>query len=374
MINDLRFRYAFDMLDEDHNGQLSVSELGHMVEACCCGPQFLRDMKAKILGEAKGSATLDQFQQVIIPEFNRHGLHSRDVIDGVARLQRRAGKKRVVLDPVIVTMRDGGEGKSAGMGAPEHQAARNRGLVLAAELLAPRSWRGGLAPARGSDERNTAQQVIANAATLVHGGAMEEALAMGVCSEAGGGEAAGLLQRLLGSADPSVQLRRFCRLAREAQRIVKAQPALVRVRAPAKVFGDVHGQFQDLIALFREFGMPTHHGGDIESVSYVFNGDFVDRGPAQVETLALLLALKVAYPARVWLVRGNHEFREQNQGECVESGRLPAAWQQQCDAHSTGSKLLCSDMGMIYTSSDNRFIVWGCPFALCVCVWLLGKR
>jgi hypothetical protein len=44
----------------------------------------------------------------------------------------------------------------------------------------------------------------------------------------------------------------------------------------------------------------------------VFNGDFVDRGQHQLEVVCLLFALKVLYPSRVWLIRGNHEFRKLN--------------------------------------------------------------
>ena len=48
--------------------------------------------------------------------------------------------------------------------------------------------------------------------------------------------------------------------------------------------------------------------------TYVFNGNFVDVGLHQIEVLCLLFALKVLYPSRIWLNRGNHEFREQNMG------------------------------------------------------------
>ncbi|CAM9924910.1 unnamed protein product, partial [Ectocarpus fasciculatus] len=93
---------------------------------------------------------------------------------------------------------------------------------------------------------------------------------------------------------------------------------MVEVPTPSKIFGDIHGQFRDLLLMFREFGFPSHHSGDIETVSYVFNGDFVDRGAHQIETVALLFALKICYPSRVFLVRGNHEFVGMNKrmGSC----------------------------------------------------------
>jgi serine/threonine-protein phosphatase 4 catalytic subunit len=52
--------------------------------------------------------------------------------------------------------------------------------------------------------------------------------------------------------------------------------------------GDIHGQFYDLLELFRV-------SGECPDVNYLFMGDFVDRGFNSVETLLLLISLKVDF-------------------------------------------------------------------------------
>ena len=99
----------------------------------------------------------------------------------------------------------------------------------------------------------------------------------------------------------------FSHLCTSVMEIVKAQPMVLQVRAPIKVYGDLHGQFADLMRLFAQYGSPSELAGDIDAVDYLFLGDFVDRGSFSLETVALLFALKCRFPDQVHLVRGNHE-------------------------------------------------------------------
>ena len=139
-------------------------------------------------------------------------------------------------------------------------------------------------------------------------------------------------------------------LVRSARAVLAAEPNVVRLQAPITVCGDIHGQFYDLINILDQLGAPggsqptpepsctnsststapgataakapepeqvrmtdgSESESDGESATtrqILFLGDYVDRGYFSTEVLLYLVAMKLKYPARVHLLRGNHETR-----------------------------------------------------------------
>ena len=98
---------------------------------------------------------------------------------------------------------------------------------------------------------------------------------------------------------PENEIRELCTKAKE---ILTKETNFQPVKAPVTICGDIHGQFHDLKELFRL-------GGQLPYTNYLFMGDYVDRGHYSVETVSLLVSLKVRYPDRITILRGNHESR-----------------------------------------------------------------
>ena len=108
------------------------------------------------------------------------------------------------------------------------------------------------------------------------------------------------------------------KLCEAAEQLFQKEPSLIRIKSPIKIFGNLYGQLGDLLKLFDNFGTPSDSvlHGDIDGFSYLFLGDYIDRGNYSLETIALLFAFKVKQPDSFILLRGHHEdiFTNRNYG------------------------------------------------------------
>uniref|UniRef100_A0A0N4ZRN1 Serine/threonine-protein phosphatase n=1 Tax=Parastrongyloides trichosuri TaxID=131310 RepID=A0A0N4ZRN1_PARTI len=103
------------------------------------------------------------------------------------------------------------------------------------------------------------------------------------------------------------------RIIHHAAMLFESEPTLLEinlddVRKEINVVTDIHGSLNDLMRAFGMYGAP----GD---TTYLFLGDYVDRGDYDVEILIFLFLIKICYPRHIYLLRGNHEFQDLN-GKC----------------------------------------------------------
>ena len=107
------------------------------------------------------------------------------------------------------------------------------------------------------------------------------------------------------SRQSRMELGEVMTLIDRAKEIMTPESNVLKLDAPLVIVGDIHGQFYDLVNMLKVGGSPS----ESEDKQYLFLGDYVDRGHFSCEVMLLLLALKVANPHKIWLIRGNHECR-----------------------------------------------------------------
>ncbi|EAX85289.1 Ser/Thr protein phosphatase, putative [Trichomonas vaginalis G3] len=94
-------------------------------------------------------------------------------------------------------------------------------------------------------------------------------------------------------------------LLRKCKEIFRIEPTLLRLEGDFNIIGDIHGNLKDLLRIISFTGLQM-------SIGFVFLGDYVDKGDLSIESIVLILAMKLAYPTKVFMIRGNHEFDNMN--------------------------------------------------------------
>ena len=114
-------------------------------------------------------------------------------------------------------------------------------------------------------------------------------------------------------------------VVRKLMEVLYMESSVLELRAPITICGDIHGQLEDLFELFDK-------AGGIGTDTFLFMGDYVDRGYYSMDTLVYLLTLKLKYPDKFFLLRGNHECRAVSRvygfyDECVVRYGHAGVWQ-----------------------------------------------
>jgi protein phosphatase len=73
----------------------------------------------------------------------------------------------------------------------------------------------------------------------------------------------------------------------------QSQHSLLEITGNVVIVGDIHGNLQDLVRILRRRGLDS---------TYVFLGDYVDRGDFSVEVILFLFTMTCKYPGRFFLL------------------------------------------------------------------------
>lgn len=95
-------------------------------------------------------------------------------------------------------------------------------------------------------------------------------------------------------------------LCKAVTEVVRLEPRVLKVPTPCYVIGDTHGNIHDVLTYEAQL-WPLAPA--VLPVSYLFLGDYVDRGDHGIEVISYLFAQKLLAPTKFLLLRGNHEIR-----------------------------------------------------------------
>lgn len=156
-----------------------------------------------------------------------------------------------------------------------------------------------------------------------------------------------------------ISRRKVFQIVKAAMALFRSEPTMVELPRPepdhkVTVCGDTHGQFYDLLNIFNKNGWPS------DKHTYVFNGDFVDRGSWSTEIALTLYLFKILLPNNLFINRGNHESDSMNitygfAGECKAKYNTDNVFKSFSESFST--------LPLATLLADQYFIVHGGLFS-----------
>lgn len=90
-------------------------------------------------------------------------------------------------------------------------------------------------------------------------------------------------------------------LCDDAKKVFLNEYNVLKIEGDVIVVGDIHGSYHDLLRILNFTESHTNF-------KVIFLGDYVDRGCFSLECITLLFSLKIKFPYKYFLLRGNHEF------------------------------------------------------------------
>jgi len=93
------------------------------------------------------------------------------------------------------------------------------------------------------------------------------------------------------------------KLLTKSSEIFESEPQVLDVEGECVVVGDIHGDKESVVKALDLLE---------QNRVLIFLGDYVDRGPYQLESISALLKAKIENPSKLILLRGNHESRSMN--------------------------------------------------------------